>query len=78
MLFVPRMELIGQNTDDQSGIVWKTAITEENARAMLATAFYKSAEIERFRIEDVVAQAQAKNRPIHLLLTWGVFDDESC
>ena len=78
MLFVPRMELIGQNTDDRSDIVWETAITEENAKTMLAASFYKSADIERFPIEDIVAQAQAKNRPIHLLLTWGVFDDESC
>lgn len=78
MVFVPRMELIGQNADDQSNIVWETTITEEETKAMLAAAFYKSAEIERFSIEEVVAQAQAKDRPIHLLLTWGVFDDESC
>ena len=78
MVFVPRMELIGQNPDDQGDIVWETAITEEEAKAMLAAAFYKSAEIERFPIEEVVAQAQAKNRPIHVLMTWGVFDDESC
>ena len=78
MVFVPRMELIRRNMGDQSDIVWEIAITEENARAMLAAAFYKSAEIERFPIEEAVAQAQAKNRPIHLLLTWGVFDDESC
>ena len=78
MVFVPRMELIRQDADDQSDIVWETAITEEEAKAMLAAAFYKSAEIERFPIEEVVAQAQAKNRPIHVLMTWGVFDDESC
>ena len=76
MVFVPRMELIGQNADDQSDIVWETAMTEEETKAMLVAAFYKSAEIERFPIEEVVAQA--KDRPIHLLLTWGVFDDESC
>ena len=78
MVFVPRMELIGRSAHDQGDIVWETAITEENAKAMLAASFYKSAEIERFPIEEVVAQAQAKNRPIHVLLTWGVFDDESC
>ena len=78
MVFVPRMELIGQNIDDQSDIVWETAITEEETKAMLAAAFYKSAEIERFPIEEVIGQAQAKNRPIHVLMTWGVFDDESC
>ena len=78
MVFVPRMELVGQNPDDQSDIVWEMAITEEEAKAMLAAAFYKSAEIQRFPIEEVIGQAQAKNRPIHVLMTWGVFDDESC
>lgn len=78
MVFVPRMELIGQNANDQSDIMWETAITEEEAKAILAAAFYKSAEINRLPIEEVIAQAQAKNRPIHVLLTWGVFDDESC
>lgn len=78
MVFVPRMELIGQNANDQNDIVWKTAITEADARTALKMAFYKSAKIERFPIEEIVAQAKAKNRPIHVLLTWGVFDDESC
>ena len=78
MVFVPRMELIGQNANAPSDIVWETAITEEEAKTMLEAAFYKSAEIDRLPIEEVIAQAQAKNRPIHVLLTWGVFDDESC
>ena len=42
---------------------------------MPSTSFLK---IERYPIEDVVAQAQAKKRPIHVVLTWGAFDDESC
>ena len=78
MVFVPRMELIGRNTQDQRDIVWKTAITEKEAKDLLETAFYKFSEIERYPIEDVVAQAQAKKRPIHVVLTWGAFDDESC
>jgi hypothetical protein len=78
MLFVPRMELIGRNTDDKNEIVWETTITEAAAKTALKQAFYKSAQIETFPIEEIVAEAQAKNRPIHLLLTWGVFDDESC
>ena len=78
MVYVPRMELIGRNAYDQSDIVWETAITENEAKDLLMASFYKSAEIERFPIEEAVAQAQAENRPIHVLLTWGVFDDESC
>ena len=78
MLFVPRMELIGRNADDQNDIVWETVIKEAEAKTALKKAFYNAAQIETFPVEEIVAEAQAKNRPIHLLLTWGVFDDESC
>ena len=78
MVFVPRMELIGQNIDDQSDIVWETSMTEEDAKSALEASFYKFSKIERLPIAEAVAHAQEKNRPIHLLLTWGVFDDESC
>ncbi len=78
MVYVPRMELIAQNAHDQSDIVWETAITENEAKDLLEASFYKFSEIERFPIEEAVAQAQAENRPIHVVLTWGVFDDESC
>ena len=78
MVFVPRMELIAQNSHDQSDIVWKTAITEKEGQDLLEASFYKFAEIDRLPIEEVVVQAQEKNRPIHVLMTWGVFDDESC
>ena len=78
MVFVPRMELVGRNTQDQGDIIWKTTITEREAKGLLETAFYKFSEIERSPIEDVVAQAQAKKRPIHVVLTWGALDAESC
>ena len=78
MVYVPRMELITQNAHDQSDIVWETAITENEAKDLLETSFYKFSEIERLRIEEAVTQAQAEHRPIHVVLTWGVFDDESC
>ena len=78
MVYVPRMELIAQNAYDQSDIVWETAITENEAKDLLETSFYKFSKIKRHPIEEAVAQAQAENRPIHVVLTWGVFDDESC
>lgn len=78
MVFVPRMELVGRNPHDQSDIVWKTAITEKEAKDLLEASFYKFAEIERLPIEEAIVQAQAKDRPIYVLMTWGVFDDESC
>ncbi len=78
MVFVPRMELIAQNPHDQSDIVWETTVAEKDAKDLLEASFYKYAEIERLPIEDAIVQAQAKNRPIYVLMTWGVFDDESC
>ena len=78
MVYVPRMELIAQNAHDQRDVVWETAITENEAKDLLEASFYKFSEIERLSIEEAVAQAQAENRPIHVVLTWGVFDDESC
>ena len=58
--------------------MWETVITEKEAKDLLEASFYKFAEIERLPIEEVVVQAEEKNRPIHVLMTWGVFDDESC
>jgi hypothetical protein len=78
MVYVPRMELIAQNAHDQSDIVWETAITDDEAKDLLEASFYKFSEIERLPIGEAIAQAQAENRPIHVVLTWGVFDDESC
>ena len=78
MVYVPRMELIAQNGHDQSDIVWETAITENEAKDLLEGSFYKLSKIKRFSVEAAVTQAQAENHPIHVVLTWGVFDDESC
>ncbi len=77
--FIPRMELStlssGLSTHE---ITWETAITEEEARKKLATAFYKFAEIEWTPIEDTVELAKGTNRPIHALVLFGTLDDESC
>ena len=44
LVFVPRMELVGRDTQDQRDIVWKTAITEKRAKDLLEAAFYKFSE----------------------------------
>ena len=79
MAFIPRMELstLSSRTSTHE-MVWKTAITEEEARKKLATAFYKFVEIEWIPIEDVVELAKRTNRPIHALVLFGALDDESC
>ena len=79
MAFIPRMELstLSSSTSIHE-IAWETAITEEEARKKLATAFYKFAKIEWTPIEETVELAQATNRPIHALVLFGALDDESC
>lgn len=45
LVFVPRMELVGRDAQDQRDIVWKTAITEKEAKDLLEAAFYKSSKM---------------------------------
>ena len=78
MAFIPRMELSTLSSAPIHEIAWETAITEEEARKKLATAFYKFAKIEWVPIEDAVELARATNRPVHALVLFGALDDESC
>ncbi len=76
--FIPRMELSTLSSTLAREIAWETAITEEEAREKLATAFYKFAKIEWGLIEDATELAKATKRPIHALVLFGTLDDESC
>ena len=78
MAFIPRMELSTLSSTPVHEIVWEIAVTEEEARKKLATAFYKFAKIEWVPIEDAVEIAKGTNRPIHALVLFGALDDESC
>ena len=78
MAFIPRMELSTLSSTPVREIAWETAITEEEAREKLATAFYKFAKIEWVPIENAVELAKLTNRPIHALVLFGALDDESC
>ena len=78
MAFIPRMELATLSSTPVREIAWETAITEEEARKKLATAFYKFAKIEWTPVEDTVELAKGTNRPIHALVLFRTLDDESC
>ena len=78
MVFVPRMELHTTPTKASDDIKWDDAITAEEARSRLELKFYKFAEIDWLPFEDAVKKAEATQRPIHAVLTWGPLDDESC
>ena len=78
MVFVPRMELFATPTKTPDDIEWETAITPEAARRRLESKFYKFAEINWLPIEAAVAESEATQRPIHVVIAWGPLDDESC
>lgn len=78
MVFVPRMELLATPTQTSDDIKWKDVITPEAARRRLELKFYKFAEIDWLPLEDAVKKAEATQRPIHAVLTWGPLVDESC
>ena len=78
MVFVPRMELVAEDADDQSEFAWEEAITVEEARKKLELRFYRFAEIDWLPIDEAVVQAETTHRPIHAILVWGALDDESC
>ena len=78
MVFVPRMELLATSTKTSEDIGWEEAITSEEAHKALELKFYKFAEINWLPLEAAVAEAEATQRPIHAVLTWGPLVDESC
>ena len=78
MVFVPRMELLATPTTALNDIKWEDAITPEEARRRLELKFYKFAEINWLPIEEAVAESEATQRPIHVVIAWGPLDDESC
>ena len=78
MVFVPRMELVAADTDDQGEIAWEHFITVEEACKRLKFKFYKFAAINWLPIDRAVTHAKVTNLPIHAILVWGALDDESC
>lgn len=78
MVSVPRMELYYSSSLFLHESVAETMISENEACKKLERAFYEFAEINWLPIEVAVDQAKTTNRPIHAVLLWGSFDDESC
>lgn len=78
MVFVPRMELLATPTKTPDGIEWEDAITTKEACKRLELKFYKFAEINWLTLEKAVAESEATQRPIHVVIAWGPLDDESC
>lgn len=78
MVFVTRMELLATPTKSSDDIKWEEVIAAKEARSRLELEFYKFAEINWLPFEEAVAEAEATQRPLHAVLTWGPLNDESC
>ena len=78
MVFVPRMKLHTTATKIWDDLAWESAITSEEARKALELKLYKFAEIDWLTLEDAVEKAEATQRPIHAVISWGPLEDESC
>ncbi len=77
MVFVPRMELIGKNADDQSDIVWESATTEEETiRSMLTGDARETFESDFEEMpEDIRPQIRQMLRQMEVLSSQYVGDE---
>ena len=78
MVFVPRMKLHATSIESRDDIAWEDSLTSEESRKRLELKFYKFAEINWLPLEDAVEKAEATQRPLHAVISWGPLDDESC
>jgi len=75
---VERMELTGGDGGLVDKIPWTSALTPAEANGRLAKVFYKFMEIDWVPLEQVLAQARNRGRPIFAIVSWGATDDQSC
>jgi len=75
---VERMELTGGDGGLVDKIPWTSALTPAEANGRLAKVFYKFMEIDWVPLDQVLAQARNRGRPIFAIVSWGATDDQSC
>jgi hypothetical protein len=77
---VERMELVGGNGGllERAGKSWAKAIPQAEAEKRLAKVFYRSLEIDFVPLEQALALARSRGRPIFAIVSWGSFEDQSC
>ncbi len=73
---VERMELTGGNGNEN--IPWTKSLTSADAQGRLAQVFYKSLEINFVPLDQALALARSRGRPIFAIVSWGSFEDQSC
>lgn len=78
IVYIPRMELYGGDVARRDAIDWRTAIPEAEAKRRLARCFYRSEEIAWTDLKTAISRAQVEHKPLHVLILFGVLNDESC
>ena len=76
--FCSKMELRAGNQDLLGNIKFTETITQEAAERALIHKFYRSERINWVPPEQVLAQAEAQQKPIHAISIDGPLTDESC
>ena len=76
--FCSKMELRAGNQDLLVNIKFTETITQEAAERALIHKFYRSERINWVPPEQVLAQAEAQQKPIHAISIDGPLTDESC
>lgn len=75
---VERMELSGGDGRLADNLIWTESLAPAEAARRLARVFYKFEEIDWVPVDQVLARARAKDRPIFAIVSWGATDDQSC
>jgi len=73
--WVPRMEL---TSGDPPAFEWSRELALDEARLALRRAFYRFAQLDWLPFEEAVLRARQEQKPLHLVLLFGVLDDDSC
>ena len=72
--YLPRMELAGGAWP--AGLEWTYEVEDEPARKLLRERFYGA--VDWLSFEDAVRRAREEDRPLHVVLVFGTFDDAAC
>lgn len=78
IVYIPRMELAGGDATLRDAVPWQDETSEAEAAERLARSFYAFEAIEWVDLETAIARAPPEGKPLHVVILFGVLDDESC
>eukprot|EP00117_Sycon_ciliatum_P049197 scpid65115/ scgid34918/ Selenoprotein N len=79
---MPDADNLHESTQEQhtnpSEMKWNSKISEEEAASILEKAFFDFKKVPYVPFLDAFQYAQKESKLVHLILLWGVLDDQSC